>query len=88
MRLSREVIEIIGKPREQQAKAIRTMLALDLHFTERWVLKCIEENKDNGPLTTVKAVERLKKETGLRQSQILIEEQEIEEEKKIENALQ
>lgn len=78
MRLSEEAIEIIGKPRDQKAKAIRTMLALDLFFTERWVLKCIEENKDNGPLTTVKAVERIKKETGLKQSQILVEGQETE----------
>lgn len=76
MKLSEEVLEIIGKSRDQRAKAIRTMLALDLNFTERWVLKCIEENKDNGPLTTVKAVERLKKETGLKQSQILVEETE------------
>lgn len=87
MKLSEEVIGIISKQRDQQAKAIRTKLALDLNFTERWVLKCIEENKDNGPLTTVKAVERLKKETGLKQSQILVEGQETEGIKRIESVV-
>lgn len=36
---------------------------------ERW----IDDNKENGPLTTVKAIEIISEETGLTQEQILTE---------------
>jgi len=77
MKLTEKAVKIIGEPKTREAKAIRTKLALELNFTERWILKCIADNKDNGPLTTVKAIQIIKKETGLSQSEIL-EETEIE----------
>jgi hypothetical protein len=76
MKLTDTAAQIIGNPKERDAKAIRTTLALALNFTERWVLKCIQENKDNGPLTTVKALQIIKRLTGLSQSEILEESQE------------
>lgn len=73
MKLTENVIALIGDTKVREAKAIRTKLALALNFTERWVFKCIHDNKDNGPLTTVKSVRIIQEETGLDQSQILEE---------------
>ena len=52
-------------------KTIRAKLALALDFTERWIIKCIKENKANGPLTTIAALRLIKRETGLKESEIL-----------------
>ena len=60
----------------KEQKALRTVLALKLDFTERWILKCAHENKENGPLTTMAAMRVIRQETGLRDEQIL-EESEV-----------
>lgn len=70
MKLTSKAQELIGNKDE---KALRTRLALALNFTERWILKCIQENKPNGPLTTVAALKVIKKETGLKESELLEE---------------
>lgn len=70
MKLTQKTIEIIGG---KDAKAARTRLALALNFTERWILKCIQENKQDGPLTKATALKVLRKETGLNQSEILVD---------------
>lgn len=49
----------------------RLKLALALNCTERWISKCIENNRDNGPLTTMAAIQVIKSETGLREVEIL-----------------
>jgi hypothetical protein len=49
----------------------RLRLALALKVTERRVSQMIKENKENGSLTTLAALQIIKKETGLSQSQIL-----------------
>lgn len=46
-------------------------LALALGFTEVWIVKLIEANKENGPLTTAKALQVIKSESGLNESEIL-----------------
>lgn len=49
-------------------------LALALGFTEIWINKLIEANKDNGPLTTIKAINTIQEDTGLTQEEILVAE--------------
>lgn len=55
-------------------------LALALGFTEVWIVKLIEANKENGPLTTAKALQVIKAESGLSDSEIL-ESEPVEESK-------
>lgn len=70
MRLTNNIQELLVN---KDSKATRTRLALALNFSERWILKCAHDNRDNGPLTTIAALKILKKETGLSQSEILEE---------------
>lgn len=51
-------------------------LALALDFSEQWVIKVIAANKNNGPLTTAKALELIKKVTGLTDAEILEDQKE------------
>jgi hypothetical protein len=71
MKLSTRALEIIGDTDSREAKATRTKIALALNCTERWVLKCIQENKDNGPLTKIAAFEVIRQDTKLSDSQLL-----------------
>jgi hypothetical protein len=48
-------------------------LALALGFKEQWTTRIVQTNKENGPLTTAKALQVIKEETGLEYSQILEE---------------
>jgi hypothetical protein len=54
-------------------KAARARLALALNKTEFSVIRWLDDNKANNPLTTVAALKVIKKETGLRESEILEE---------------
>lgn len=54
-------------------QATKLKLALALGFTELWVSRLIEANKDNGPLTTVASLNVLREETGLSDEEILEE---------------
>jgi hypothetical protein len=74
MKLSTTAIARIGDTETREAKAIRTKIALALNCTERWVLKCIQENKDNGPLTKMAAIEVIRQDTDLSDSEILVAE--------------
>lgn len=49
-------------------------LALALGFTELWINRLITANKENGPLTTAKALQVIGKETGLVNDEILEED--------------
>lgn len=51
----------------------RLKIAVALNFSEQWTDRLIAANKDNGPLTTAKAVLVIKEEKGLNDSQILEE---------------
>jgi hypothetical protein len=54
-------------------RKLRLKLALALGFSEQWVVRLIEDNKENGPLTTIQALGTIKKETGLSEADILEE---------------
>ncbi|MBS1915712.1 MAG: hypothetical protein JST87_05505 [Bacteroidetes bacterium] len=68
MKLTSRALRLINN------KDTRLRLALALGFTEQWVIKLIDDNKDNGPLTTAKALQVIKGETKLTDTEILIEE--------------
>lgn len=67
MKLSKKAIEKL------QDRGAVLALALALGFTEVWIERLINRNKDNGHLTTVKALECIRKETGLTDTEILEE---------------
>lgn len=71
MKLSKQAIEKLKASRDSRLRLCST-----LGFTEVWVDKLVDKNKVNGPLTTVSAIEAIKEETGLPDSEIL--ENEIE----------
>lgn len=52
-------------------KTIRLKLAIALKCTEQWVIKLIDANKHNGPLTTASALIVIRTETKLTDDQIL-----------------
>lgn len=53
------------------SKQARLKLALSMDFSEQWINRLVEHNKDNGPLTTVTAMQIIMQETGLTQDEIL-----------------
>lgn len=59
----------------------RLKLAMKLGFTEQWVIRIIDANKANGPLTTAAALKVIREETGLKDSEILEETELIGEQK-------
>lgn len=65
MKLTSNTLELINK------LETRLKLALALGFSETWIRSLIDMNKENGPLTTAKAIQTITEETGLDQSEIL-----------------
>jgi hypothetical protein len=65
MKLSNQAIEAISE------RPVVLRLALALGFSERWILRVIGKNKKNGPLTTIAAIQIIREETGLLDSEIL-----------------
>jgi hypothetical protein len=55
-------------------------LALALNISEQWMRRVLENNKSNGPLTTVTALAIIREETGLTDSDILESEVGIKQE--------
>lgn len=53
---------------------IRLLLAIELGYTEAWIITLIDKNKRNSPLTTASALKVIKQETGLSEEEILEEE--------------
>jgi hypothetical protein len=68
MKLTNKAIDAINN------RPVILSLALALGFTELWVNKLIEANKENGPLTTAKSIQVIREETGLAQKDILKED--------------
>lgn len=58
-----------------QDRMFRLKIADGLGFTEIWIDKLIEANKNNGPLTTAKSLQVIRKELGITDDQILQEEE-------------
>lgn len=65
MKLSKKAIKTIDKAET------RLKLALGLSFSETWIRSLIADNRNNGPLTTFKALEVIRQETKLEDSEIL-----------------
>lgn len=65
MRLTKKAIKAINNT------DTRLKLALALSFTEQWIIKVIDANKTNGPLTTATALIVIRQETKLKDSEIL-----------------
>lgn len=65
MKLSKKAIKAIDKAET------RLKLALGLSFSETWIRSLIADNRNNGPLTTFKALEVIRQETKLEDSEIL-----------------
>lgn len=66
MKLSIAAITAISKERKTLLS-----IAVALDFSEQWTRRLVENNKDNGPLTTAKALQVLRQETGLSDVEIL-----------------
>lgn len=66
MKLSQKAIERVSGNR-----TVILGLALALGFTELWINKLIAKNKEDGKLTTVKALQIISQETGLLEDEIL-----------------
>lgn len=64
MKLTTKTIDALSRP-------IRLRLALELRFSEQWINSLVEVNKDNGPLTTARALQVIREETKLEDSEIL-----------------
>lgn len=67
MKLTEKALTKISEPK------VRLSLAIGMGFTERWIQKLIDKNAQNGPLTTMAALKVIRKETGLKDSEILEE---------------
>ena len=65
MKLSKKAVRKISNPH-----AIGQLM-IGLEFTELWIKRLIDQNKINGPLTTYRALEIIKQETGLSDDEIL-----------------
>jgi len=65
MKLTKEAIKKISR------KPNPLKLAIALDFSEQWINRIIDANKNNGPLTTHTALEVIREVTGLEDSQIL-----------------
>lgn len=71
MKLSNQAIAALSN------RKILLGLALALDFSEQWMRRIISFNKENGPLTTAKALEVIRNETGLSDAEILVSESEV-----------
>lgn len=71
MKLTKAVIKKLDTTR-------RLKLAIALGFSEQWINRLVDTNKNNGPLTTIKALQLIREETGLTDAEILEESTEKE----------
>jgi len=70
MVLTKKALEAIND------KTVRLQLALKLKCTEQWIIKLIEANKENGPLTTHSALSVIKQYTNLKSDWLILKEAE------------
>lgn len=73
MKLTQHTISKIKDP------AVRRELTITLRCTDQTITRYINKNEDNGPLTTVGALNTIKEHTGLTDAEILEEEKAHEE---------
>ena len=68
MQLKAEIIDKINTPK------VRLMLAVELDVTEQSIIKAINKNADNGPLTKFKALQKIAQVTGVAKHEDLLTE--------------
>ena len=68
MVLTNKALELIND------KTVRLQLALKLKCTEQWIIKLIDANKENGPLTTHSALAVIKEHTKLKSDNQILQE--------------
>lgn len=68
MILTKKALEAINN------KKVRLELALKLNFTEQWIIKLIDANAENGPLTTHSAILVIQEHTKLKQIKEILTE--------------
>lgn len=66
-------MKLTTKAKDTLNRRVRLDLAFALGFTETWINKLVDANKDNGPLTTTKSLQVIQEATGLTVSEILEE---------------
>lgn len=66
MRLKESIIEQL-----QANRVLRLKVAIDLEFSELWIERLIRANKDNGPLTTARALQTIREDLKLTDADIL-----------------
>lgn len=72
MRLTGSAIDRI-----KERSAIKLKLGLALGFSEQWINSLLGKNKANSPLTTMAALQVIREETGLLDSEILEESEPV-----------
>lgn len=65
MKLKKKALAAINTPK------IRSTLALGLGHTEQWIIQLMKKNDSNGTLTTMAAIDIIKRETKLSEQDIL-----------------
>jgi hypothetical protein len=65
MKIRKRVKALINIPETRQK------LGIALGFTEQWIIRLINQNKENGPLTTAIALMIIRQETKLQDKEIL-----------------
>lgn len=66
MKLSDNVLNIVKTGNN------RLLLAQSLNLSEQSIIRHIKANRDNGVLTKTASINEIKKQTGLKESQILV----------------
>ncbi len=74
MRLTKDIIKIV---RDRDKLRIRNRLAFELDYSQQSIENWLEENADDGKLTTAKALKIICEETGMTQDQILMESETV-----------
>lgn len=72
MRLSATALQKINTTQ------VRLRLAMQFDCTERWISQLIKENNNDGDLTKASAMQIIREQTGLTDSEILEDEKEHE----------
>jgi hypothetical protein len=68
MKIAQHIIDNISR-----STGLKLAIALDC--SEQWIIKVLSANKFNGPLTTAAALKVIREETGLTDTDILVEEE-------------
>lgn len=66
MKLTTKAVELIRK-----SQRTKLLLALSLGVSERWIIACLKNNEEDGLLTKATALKVIKRELGIKETEIL-----------------